>query len=289
MKCYLVHVNFVAAIVSFMFFILSGVICLTTYFTTEKINDAFAFERISLLVVGIVHFCLLIPVLFITAYTIKLMNSYLASDDYVYEALWNLLGMSKRGDGLDFQSGDFDSSSSRSGDSYLIPKIIVHAEETKPTHILPIPTIIEKEKESIIVHNKRETEIVRTELPSTVLEKVNFNLSSPYPVQSLYDILKVNQLGTLLSNEKIEDFGSFNDLELKKMREAMESVRTSDIDASRTAVIPSQYREWPKPNGFENRQHHEVTTLKLTSTEKLEEVLFEDVDTILEVLGVDWV
>ena len=95
----LIHIRLAFVLLGFFFFAISGVILISAYAKAENLNGVFSVERMVVLVCGLVHLVLAIPLYVSLHYTTKILSYYLSQNDPLFVALWDLLGMENIDDG----------------------------------------------------------------------------------------------------------------------------------------------------------------------------------------------
>lgn len=117
-KCMLIHIRLFVGFTACLFFAVAGVICISVYFSTDKVVNLFEMERTLVLVAGALELFLMVVSMIANYFTTKLLSSYMSEEDPLYVGYWNMLGMDK----LKGKVLDEPSDSAGDEESFLEPR-----------------------------------------------------------------------------------------------------------------------------------------------------------------------
>lgn len=150
--------------------------------------------------------------------------------------------------------------------------------------------------DKIVVHKKKETEVIHTEIPDLTMKKLLDHLENKGP-NSTFDLeavklLKIDQLGDLIMEKKAAGKDASNDQELREMIEKMERLKQTRLEAKRYGNQPYLTLDLTLDsplgkNGQERLQQREHIRTQIPANIDLENIALEDAVNLLEILDLD--
>ena len=282
MNCRLINARVIFEWIAVLFFITSGVLCISVYGKTENLFDGlFQSERNILLVVAIVHFVLALVSFVSGAYTTKLLRPYISENDAIYLGLWDLLGLDKRALPVDIEAFEDFHDEGSEHQSYREPvdNDKIKTENDQVVHVI----------KPVQQHVNEDIVEAANKPPFVFTYKPNQNL----PEEMIFKESFASKLGSDCNLENLvlgeDTFPSPFAINIKTTEiedpTSLQQQPEVEIGCSPAKFVFTYKTKKDVCQNPENLKHNEKFILKLSSNIDLEDIILENQATIEEKLG----